>query len=622
MTRLTSTLSLLAFAAGAFAATPIPNISPLSVVGAFGSCSVDSTDFNSGGTITVDEWNIKVPKNLLVQFPTIWTPFRKLCEAGVGGYEVTIFGNILGSQPTAAQIIVSGGFDVRSGVGYIDSIDVADGSFKLRGLGTKLRLNDPNGVFGKASDLAPFFPVDDESPSIQAFSGFPMCFPRSANDEKCPSSNRPAGSTNFAAADPLSMVPFLVGDFITYTAIPKGGELLVFEASATNVQVTTSASNTVPNYIFVEDAIIGVTDPDANVEVADTRFIGYLSSCSGASVQIYAIEVDPCTGDESLRQVGTATPRAGDVRCKWEARVAASTPYTREYVIKTNNPVIETKDGLKAGQYVTPVTEWIQPEVNIPGAEPPPNRFSDMRGLVQGDFFEGEQFGPLFPFPGPTPPAPSKTCSPNDPSGPTAAPTATIAPFTADQRSGATVQLIVQNNNTDISNSALNFNWTQVEVATGASATIQNPTAQTATFVAPKLTTATNLKFECAVSLKSNSSIVSKAQVTVRVSTTAADIVVLDTYTWESRQSGTIGVTCHSNVANGDNKVMTLALNNNATRLAMTSAGSGRWSYSARSTKQPTNVQCYSDLGGKSSLLTAPTKRKRNFARIGGELVE
>lgn len=166
---------------------------------------------------------------------------------------------------------MTGGFELRSGVGYIDSIDVADGSFKLRGLGTKLRLNDPNGVFGKASDLNKFFPVDDENPSIQAFSGFPMCFPRSANDEKCPSSNRPAGSTNFAPSDPLAMVPFLVGDFITYTAVPGNGELHVFEASATNVQATTSASNSVPNYIFVEDAIIGVTDADPNVEVADTR---------------------------------------------------------------------------------------------------------------------------------------------------------------------------------------------------------------------------------------------------------------------------------------------------------------------------------------------------------------
>jgi hypothetical protein len=269
------------------------------------------------------------------------------------------------------------------------------------------------------------------------------------------------------------------------------------------------------------------------------------------------------------------------------------------------------------------VTEWIQPEVNIPGAEPPPNRFLDMRGLVQGDFFEGEQFGPLSPFPGPTPPTPSKTCSPSDPNGPAAAPTATIAPFTADQRSGATVQLVVRNNNTDISNSALDFNWTQIEPSTpSASATVQNSAAQTASFVAPKLTTATTLKFEAAIILKSNTSVVSKAQVTVRVSATAIDIVTLDTYTWESRQGGTLGVTCHSNVGNGDNKAMTVGVNNNATRLAMSSLGSGRWSYSARSTKQPTNVQCYSDLGGKSALLSAPTKRKRGVARTIGGVVE
>lgn len=258
------------------------------------------------------------------------------------------------------------------------------------------------------------------------------------------------------------------------------------------------------------------------------------------------------------------------------------------------------------------MTEWIQPEVNVPGAEPPPNRFSDMRGLVQGDFLDGEQYGPLSPFPGPSPPAPSKTCSPNDPSGPVAEPTATIVPFTADQRIGATVQLIVQNTNTDISNSQLNFNWTQVEVsAPSASATIQNAAAQTASFVAPKFTTATTLKFECAVSLKSNSSVVSKAQVSIKVSPTAADVVTLDTYTWESRQSGTIGVTCHSNVANGDVKTMTLALNNNATRLTMSSLGSGRWSYSSNKVKQPTNVQCYSNFGGKSALFTAPTKRRK-----------
>lgn len=175
--------------------------------------------------------------------------------------------------------------------------------------------------------------------------------------------------------------------------------------------------------------------------------------------------------------MGSATPRAGDVRCKWEARVPASTPYTREYVIKTNNPVIETKDGIQAGQYITPVTEWIQPEINVPGAEPVPYDFADIRGLVQGDFLDDQQFGPLDPFPGPSPPAPSKTCSPDDPSQPGASePTAFVAPFAATQRGGATVLLVAQNNNTKLSNNQLNFAWTQVKPSVPSASVISSNT--------------------------------------------------------------------------------------------------------------------------------------------------
>lgn len=271
--------------------------------------------------------------------------------------------------------------------------------------------------------------------------------------------------------------------------------------------------------------------------------------------------------------------------------------------------MIETKDGLKAGQYVTPVTEWIQPEVNVPGSEPVPYRFDQVQGLVQGDFLDDQQFGPLSPFPGPTPPAPSKTCVPQDPNSP-AAPTATIVPFTAAQRGGASIQLVAQNNNSAISNSALNFNWTQIAPSTpSASVTLVNPTSPTATFTAPKI--ATTVTFAVTISLKSNATIASTARVNVTLSPTAADIVTVDTYSWESRQSGTIGVTCHSNVQNGDNKSMTLVLGGNAGTRAMTSLGSGRWSYSSRGVKQPSSVQCTSDLGGKSALANAPFRRRK-----------
>lgn len=187
----------------------------------------------------------------------------------MSGYEVTVFGNVVDGEARAGQIVVAPGLSMRTGAGYIESLTTD--TMKIRG-GPTLRLNDPNGVFGKVSNPNPFFPVDDENPSVSAFSGFPMCLPRSADDAKCPQSNRPDGATNFKAPDSKAMVPIRVGDFFTYTGIKSGGEILVYEMSATNVQVTTTASDTDPNYIFVEDALVGVFDNNANVEVSLQSF--------------------------------------------------------------------------------------------------------------------------------------------------------------------------------------------------------------------------------------------------------------------------------------------------------------------------------------------------------------
>lgn len=326
-------------------------------------------------------------------------------------------------------------------------------------------------------------------------------------------------------------------------------------------------------------------------------------------------------------------PKNGDQRCKWEFRVDTvnQNTYTREYMIRANSPVVETKSGIKGSQYIQPVTEWIQSEVDVPGTEPPPLRFQNIRGLVQGDFLDGKQYGPLDPFPGPAPPAPSKTCSPDDiptetpTASPTASPTSTpavvepiasAAPIALAQRVGASVILRGANTAQNIPAAELNYSWTKVSPAS-PSVSIQSAASPTATFTAPPVTSDTNITLTLTVSLKSNSTIKSSANVTVLVSRTAADIVALDTYTWESRQSGTISVTCTSNVVNGDNKRMTLVLNGNGantggTRIPMLAgSGPGKWVYSSRSTARPTNVQCVSDLGGKSAVVTATTSRRR-----------
>jgi hypothetical protein len=140
--------------------------------------------------------------------------------------------------PIAAQIIAYEFFEGLSS-GFIESIDFADGSMKIAS-GPTLRISDPNAVFSVGYTEAPFFTADDESPSISAFSGFPMCIPRSANDPLCPRTNRPfAGSGTFTAPDPLSMAPFLPGDFVTFSGIRRGNEMICFSIVAQNVQILT-----------------------------------------------------------------------------------------------------------------------------------------------------------------------------------------------------------------------------------------------------------------------------------------------------------------------------------------------------------------------------------------------
>lgn len=92
-------------------------------------------------------------------------------------------------MPTVGQIIVYEFFEGLSS-GFIESINYADGSMKIKD-GPTVRINDPDGVFSVGYTGAPFMTADNTSPSISAFSGFPMCIPRNSTDPLCPLSNRP-----------------------------------------------------------------------------------------------------------------------------------------------------------------------------------------------------------------------------------------------------------------------------------------------------------------------------------------------------------------------------------------------------------------------------------------------
>lgn len=97
-------------------------------------------------------------------------------------------GVIIAGQMSIAQLDLAGSSGIVSGLSE-------DGGIQIQN-GPKIRINDPNAKYSAGYTLLPFFTADDENPSISAFSGFPMCVPRSASDPLCPASNRPAGQTS------------------------------------------------------------------------------------------------------------------------------------------------------------------------------------------------------------------------------------------------------------------------------------------------------------------------------------------------------------------------------------------------------------------------------------------
>lgn len=166
-------------------------VTPFHVQGFLDSATADCADFNCGGTVSVNGFPITIPKNLLVQFPAAFIPFKDVAAGSFVGSEVEISGNLVNGKPIAGLMHLSQ-LLLNAGSGFIESINGADGSMKITG-GPTIRINDPNGVFGKAYTANPFFTADDHNPSVTAFSGFPMCIPRSDPDPLCPASNRPAG---------------------------------------------------------------------------------------------------------------------------------------------------------------------------------------------------------------------------------------------------------------------------------------------------------------------------------------------------------------------------------------------------------------------------------------------
>ncbi|KAK0184793.1 hypothetical protein F5146DRAFT_938089 [Armillaria mellea] len=229
--------------------TSIPyDPSPYAAVGYIAGATLDnSSDVLSGGTLCINNIDIIIPRNLLVNTPTLtavaWSELFN--ENGTINlplwpeisWEAQVFANFIGGQYIAGIVYI---FQEIANLneGFITAIDYEKGEFRVGG-----DFNDPTtgvrdcvvGRFGQVHGDWPLWTADTDNPSIQASTGFPLCLPRAdpavADDPLCPDSNRPVDGSGkpltgftFAAPpvpagqpDPNLFVPLKVGDFIIYS---------------------------------------------------------------------------------------------------------------------------------------------------------------------------------------------------------------------------------------------------------------------------------------------------------------------------------------------------------------------------------------------------------------------
>ena len=448
---------------------PAQSSTQFDVVGFIQEATLDPTcaaNSHCGGTIKVNGQVILVPKEIVVMFPAnalTWQEMFALAPAPYGlatvppssgiaeadlpipltTYEAHVVGNrVVGStQPAAgpdsyiAVLIFVSQHSLSSGVGFINFIDYAFGEMRVGGVindpncaqggtplsnplcsGTRVRLNDPMGRFGRIISPDVRFTVDPDNPTIASGTGFPMCLPRTdpavAVDTLCPQAQRPLDPTAPALGGPpggfaitINMndptnpalvgvppdatiqAPFEVGDYVTFngtvvadgltpTAMPATGwpgTANTYVAAHTIINNTAifTATGTNPAYILTDTALIGtggLSVLGAAEAVIRTRFEGTATD-TGRFVDLYGIDTDPNTGATTDRFYGSIGvdpgPPNGAVKGRWRFRppcLAAGgvpTKPDKQCVMNTSGTFLPPTREMRAvirGAFTAPIT--------------------------------------------------------------------------------------------------------------------------------------------------------------------------------------------------------------------------------------------------------------------------
>src|SRR4051812_8876093 len=340
---------------------------------------------------------------------------------------------------------------------------LADGSPN----GARVQINDPIGRWGKAHSPDPRFSGDTNNTTVHAASGFPMCVPRvvptaaaDGGDPLCPKGNRPLNGDRLFRGDaflppgaPLKtfdmpppadglfpdarqQAPFMVGDWIDYSGTlakdASGKQYISAHTVQANVGIFTFPG-VQPAYVSVETILLGAGGNSVNgiAQEATTRiFIVGFTTDPSRLIDINAVDVNPCTGAETLRLLGTVDPLTQPVRGRFRFHVLGGQfmPPTRDMIIQSHtgqtpasypfDPFfpefpVEFANGLGSGQYRLPNFDFIFPENFVLGNPTIPNNFQDFPFLAQGSGpFSGwgPVVGQLTPWPGSSAP-PAVNCS-------------------------------------------------------------------------------------------------------------------------------------------------------------------------------------------------------------------
>jgi K319-like protein len=397
-------------------------------------------------------------------------------------FEIRVVGNVVKDAAGNRQYIVGlispiSQQGLNAGAGEITCLDYTNGYIYVGGVtaqpgqscgainGARVQMNDPIGRWGLPHSPDPRFTGDTGNTTMHTSTGYPVCVPRSdpafADDLLCPNGNRPLnGDARFLnSADPFlapgaplknfdmppspdhfgivdgpnaypdarQQLPLMVGDWIDYSGtLAKDALGLDFISAHTiiaNLGVYT-APGFQPAYVAIEGLLLGTAGdaiPGIAQEATNRIFVVGFTTDPSSLVDINAIDVNPCTGEETLRLLGTVDPASQPVRGRFRFHVlgGAFMPPTREMVVMTYTGQTPGSDpggegyanGLGSGQYRAPNFDFIFAEGFKFGQPLPPNNFQDMPFLALGSGplgGTGPVVGQLTPWPGsPAPTAPN-----------------------------------------------------------------------------------------------------------------------------------------------------------------------------------------------------------------------